>query len=157
MQTVSASPPHHHHSASPVWEAHARAALAAQGSRAGGARQLVIAALAGQDCCASAQEIHARIAGTGGATGIASVYRTLDLLHGLSLITRIDTGDGVARFEPTHPGGEHHHHLVCTRCGAVEAFHDDALEEAIHRVAERVDFEVTGHDIALRGICSACR
>ena len=97
MQTVSASPPHHHHSASPVWEAHARAALAAQGSRAGGARQLVIAALAGQDCCASAQEIHARIAGTGGATGIASVYRTLDLLHGLSLITRIDTGDGGAR------------------------------------------------------------
>ena len=157
MQTVSASPPHHHHSASPIWEAHARAALAAQGSRAGGARQLVIAALAGQDCCASAQEIHARIATTGGTTGIASVYRTLDLLHGLSLITRIDTGDGVARFEPAHPDGAHHHHLVCDTCGSVEAFHDEALETAIHAVADHVDFRVEAHDVVLRGACRTCR
>ena len=79
------------------------------------------------------------------------------MLEACAVVVRLPSSDGVARFEPTHPGGEHHHHLVCTRCGAVEAFHDDALEEAIHRVAERVDFEVTGHDIALRGICSACR
>lgn len=154
---MPASPPHHHHSTSPIWEAHARAALAAQGSRVGGARQLVIAALAAQDCCASAQEIHAQIAATGGATGIASVYRTLELLHSLSLITRIDTGDGVARFEPTHPDGEHHHHLVCDTCGSVEAFHDDALETVIHTVGDRVDFRVDAHDVVLRGACRSCR
>ena len=154
---MTASSTHHHHPASPIWEAHARAALAAQGSRAGGARQLVIAALAGQDCCASAQEIHAQIAINGGTTGIASVYRTLDLLHGLSLITRIDTGDGVARFEPAHPDGAHHHHLVCDTCCSVEAFHDDALETVIHTVADRVDFRVDAHDVVLRGACRTCR
>lgn len=154
---MSAAPAHHHHPASPIWEAHARAALAAQGSRAGGARDRVIAALAEQDCCASAQEIHAQIAATGQATGIASVYRTLELLHGLALITRIDTGDGVARFEPTHPDGAHHHHLVCDSCGSVEAFHDEALETTIHTVADGVDFRVDAHDVVLRGACRDCR
>ena len=154
---MSAAPAHHHHPASPIWEAHARAALAAQGSRAGGARDRVITALAAQDCCASAQEIHAQIAATGGTTGIASVYRTLELLHGLTLITRIDTGDGVARFEPTHPDGAHHHHLVCDSCGSVEAFHDEALETTIHTVADGVDFRVDAHDVVLRGACRDCR
>jgi len=154
---VTATPTHHHHPASPIWEAHARAALAAQGSRAGGARDRVITALAAQDCCASAQEIHAQIAATGGTTGIASVYRTLELLHGLTLITRIDTGDGVARFEPAHPDGAHHHHLVCDTCGSVEAFHDEALETTIHTVADGVDFRVDAHDVVLRGACRNCR
>ena len=152
------SPPTHAHTHAPdAWERHATDALARRGTRRSVARDAVVAALAAQECCASAQEIHTRLRADGSTIGIASVYRTLELLHGMGLVTRVETGDGVARFEPTHPGGEHHHHLVCTRCGAVEAFHDDALEEAIHRVAERVDFEVTGHDIALRGICSACR
>jgi Fe2+ or Zn2+ uptake regulation protein len=39
----------------------------------------------------------------------------------------------------------------------VEAFHDDALEEAIHRIADRVDFRVDAHDVALRGACRSCR
>lgn len=148
---------HAHHHATDAWLPHATLVLRSAGTRSGGARSAILEELAAQSCCASAQEIHTRLRDAGSTIGIASVYRTLELLHGTGLVTRVDTGDGVARFEPMHPGGEHHHHLVCTRCGAVEAFHDDALEEAIHRVAERVDFEVTGHDIALRGICSACR
>lgn len=132
-------------------------ALARKGTRRSSARDAVVAALAQQDCCASAQEIHARLRAAGSTIGIASVYRTLELLHGMGLVTRVDTGDGVARFEPMHPDGAHHHHLVCTTCGAVEAFHDDALEQAIHRVADRVDFRVDAHDVALRGACRACR
>ena len=146
----------HDHGHGP-WDAHAADALARKGTRRSSARDAVVTALAAQDCCASAQEIHARLRTSGSAIGIASVYRTLELLHGMGLVTRVDTGDGVARFEPTHPDGEHHHHLVCTSCGAVEAFHDDALEEAIHRIADRVDFRVDAHDVALRGACRACR
>ncbi|MGA0122072.1 MAG: transcriptional repressor, partial [Gaiellales bacterium] len=114
-------------------------------------------ASAAPGCCARAQEIHDRLRGQGTTVGIASVYRTLELLHERGLVTRVDTGDGVARYEPALPGGEHHHHIVCTRCGAVEPFEDDALEAAIHAIGARVDFEVTGHDVALRGLCRACR
>ena len=155
MQIVSTTHDHHHDLT--AWAVHASAALSRPGTRAGGARQAVLASLAGQDCCASAQEIHARIRASGPPVGIASVYRTLDLLHGMNLLTRIDTGDGVARYEPAHPDGEHHHHLLCDTCGAVEAFHDDALEQAIHGVATRVDFRVTAHDVLLRGVCRICR
>lgn len=153
-----ASAHHHHHGADDAhWADHARQALAARGGRASAVRDRVVAALDAQECCASAQEIHDRVRRDGASVGIASVYRTLDLLHGLGLVTRVDTGDGVARYEPIQPDGAHHHHLVCTRCGSVDAFQDDALEQAIHRVADRVDFEVTGHDVALRGVCGRCR
>ena len=139
------------------WSALAGDALARRGGRTTSARGHVVRALAEQSCCASAQEIHERIRRSGATVGIASVYRTLEHLHGAGLVLRVDTGDGIARFEPAHPDGHHHHHLVCTRCGTVEPFQDDALETAIHRVADRVDFEVTGHDVALRGVCRACR
>ena len=147
----------HAHGDSGAWTDPATRTLSAHGTRSGGARRAVVGALADQDCCASAQEIHERLRTDGSPVGIASVYRSLDLLHGLGLVTRVDTGDGIARYEPALPGGEHHHHLVCIRCGAVEAFQDVALEAAIHAVGERVDFEVTGHDVALRGACRTCR
>lgn len=156
MQAVSAHA-HSHPHAHGDWAGHAEAALGRRGGRRSAARDAVVRALADQDCCASAQEIHERLRAADRPVGIASVYRSLDLLHGLGLVTRVETGDGVARYEPALPGGEHHHHLVCVRCGGVEAFEDDALERAIHAVGDRVDFEVTAHDVALRGRCRACR
>ena len=54
---------------------------------------------AGQDCCASAQEIHASLRAGGRSVGIASVYRVLEVLSELRLVQRVDVGDGIARFE----------------------------------------------------------
>jgi Fur family ferric uptake transcriptional regulator len=65
-------------------------------------------------------------------------------------------GEAVARYEPVHPGGEHHHHLVCDRCGTTKAFEDPELERAIERLAGRVDYSVGEHDVTLRGTCPAC-
>ena len=45
--------------------------------------------------------------------------------------------------------GDHHHHLVCDRCGEVAAFEDVELERAIARLAERVDYSVDAHDVTL--------
>ncbi len=139
------------------WVAHASAILAQRRTRKSSARTAIVASLATQDCCASAQEIHTRLRNNGSPIGIASVYRTLELLHHCGLVTRVDTGDGSARFEPANPNGEHHHHLICNECGSVEAFHDDALEAAIHAVSNRVVFRITAHEVALRGACQNCR
>lgn len=147
----------HHHAPALAWDTYATTTLRNQGTRASEARTAVIAALAAQDCCASAQEIHERLRDEGSRIGLASVYRTLELLQRHDLIVRIDTGDGTARYEPHDPTGEHHHHLVCTRCGRVEAFEDAALEQAIHAVGDHVDLRVTGHDVTLRGLCRDCR
>ena len=86
-----------------------------------------------QSCCRSAQEIFDGIRADGGRVGIASVYRALDQLVELRLVQRVELGDGVARFEPSHVDGEHHHHLVCDDCGKVEPFSDPGLEQALER------------------------
>jgi Fur family ferric uptake transcriptional regulator len=139
------------------WEDHAREQLRNVGGRTGGAREAVIAQLGAQPCCVSAQELYDQLRARGRSVGLASVYRALDLLADEKLVHRIDFGDGLARFEPAHPDGEHHHHLVCDQCGRVDTFDDSALERAVTRVAGSHGYALDEHDIVLHGACSDCR
>jgi Fur family ferric uptake transcriptional regulator len=141
----------------PEWPEHARAELRRSGSRTGGARNTVIDYLAARDCCVSAQELFDGLRAEGRTVGIASVYRVLDQLAELRLVHRVDLADGVARFEPALPGGEHHHHIVCGDCGKVEAFDDGALERALERVAGDRGYDLEQHDVVLHGSCGECR
>jgi Fur family ferric uptake transcriptional regulator len=139
------------------WAEHTRRALARAGHRASAPRAAVVDALAQLGCSSTARDIADRVEGGGGTVGLASVYRTLELLEEMRLVQRLDMGEGIARYEPAHPGGEHHHHIVCERCGNVAAFEDAALERAIERLARRVDYAVDAHDVTLRGECPNCR
>jgi len=138
------------------WAEHARATIAAAGHRSSAPRTAVIDVLAGQRCVLSAREIADELRDGGSNVGIATVYRALELLDELELVHRLDTREGSTRYEPAHPTGEHHHHIVCDRCGRVSQFEDPALEGAIHAVARRLDYEVGGHDVVLRGLCPRC-
>jgi Fur family ferric uptake transcriptional regulator len=138
------------------WVERAEEAMRAQGHRSGGARGAVVELLARQDCCLSAHEIADELRGSGSGVGIASVYRALELLDGLGLVQRVDTGEGGTRYEAVVPGGHHHHHVVCERCGRVAAFEDADLEAAIERLGRRLRHEVSGHDVMIRGACPRC-
>jgi Fur family ferric uptake transcriptional regulator len=137
------------------WREHAQSVLSLEGHRGGGARAAVIDLLAGQDCCLTAQEIFDELREDGRAIGIASVYRALELLSRLGLVRRLEIGSS-ACYEPERPGGEHHHHVVCEQCGRVEPFEDPGLERAIGRLQGRVGFEVSEHEVVLRGRCPRC-
>jgi Fur family transcriptional regulator, ferric uptake regulator len=139
-----------------TWSEHTISELKQAGYRAGGARDAVVSLLADQNCCLSAQDIFDALRADGRKVGIASVYRVLDLLVGMGLVQRIDIGDGVARYEPAHPGGEHHHHLVCSSCGRVIAFEDRRLEQALESLEARLGHGIAAHDVVLRGECSDC-
>jgi Fur family ferric uptake transcriptional regulator len=138
------------------WLDHARGRLEAAGHRTGGARTAVLETLEGEPCCMSAQEIYDQLRSGNRRVGIASVYRTLELLSKLELVRRVDIGSA-ACYEPAHPGGEHHHHVVCDRCGKVAAFEDRGLEEAIDRLGRRLKYKVGVHEVVLRGACPECR
>ena len=112
--------------------------------------------MARQHCCLTAQDIFDRLREDGTEVGIASVYRALDLLTRMSLVRRVDLAEA-AYYEPADPGGEHHHHVVCDRCGKVSQFEDEALEHAIERLAGRLKYAVAEHDVVLRGACPDCR
>jgi Fur family ferric uptake transcriptional regulator len=139
------------------WASGALTRMRSESGRSGGARRLVVEFLSRQNCCLSAQEIHDRVRAEGARVGIASVYRALDGLAELGLVQRVDLGDGVSRFEPADPTGDHHHHLVCDDCGRVEPFADPALEAALARVAGGRGYDVAAHDVVLRGACEDCR
>jgi Fur family ferric uptake transcriptional regulator len=138
------------------WKEHAEGVLRSEGHRGGGARAAVIELLATQDCCLTAQEIFDDLRARGRKAGIASVYRALELLSRLGLVRRLEIGVS-ACYEPERPSGEHHHHVVCERCGKVSAFEDRALEEAIERLARRHRYAVGVHEVTLRGSCPDCR
>ena len=138
------------------WADHADAALRRAGHRSSEPRAAVIRTLARHGCLLTAREISDRLREDGRDVGVATVYRSLDVLEGLGLLHRLDTGEGPSRYEPAHPSGEHHHHLICNRCGRVSAFEDPALERSVHRMAGRLAFRVEGHDVSLRGTCEAC-
>lgn len=140
-----------------TWRTHTDDALRDAGFRAGGARTAVLDAMAEQSCCASAQELHQLIRGNGRSVGIASVYRVLDVLAELRLVQRVDVGDGIARYEPALPDGDHHHHVVCDDCGKVEPFSDSTLEHAIADASKRLGYIVDAHEVVLRGECGDCR
>ena len=140
-----------------TWQEETLDALRASGRRRGAARELVVAVLAEQDCCATAPEIAEAVRVRGARVGIASVYRVLELLTSEGLLQRIDLGSGISRYEAVRSGGHHHHHLVCDSCGKVEAFEDHALETAIHRLEKASGYVVAGHDVVLHGACGDCR
>jgi Fur family ferric uptake transcriptional regulator len=138
------------------WIQHAREELKRAGYRAGGARAAVLETLEGEPCCLTAQEIFDNVRAGGGKVGIASVYRALELLSKLNLVRRVDIGSA-ACYEPAQPGGEHHHHVVCERCGKVAPFEDEGLEDAIDRLGRRLKYKVGVHEVVLRGACPECR
>jgi Fur family ferric uptake transcriptional regulator len=145
-----------HEASDRTWAALAANAVARDGRRTGGARQAVVDLLAEHDCCLGAQEIADRIRAQGKRVGVASVYRALDFLQGQRLVQRIEVGQGGARFEAVVPGGEHHHHAVCERCGRLTPFEDAGLERAIKRVSGRLGHRVDAHDVLIRGECARC-
>jgi Fur family ferric uptake transcriptional regulator len=140
-----------------TWTEDAMARLREASGRNGGARKVVVELLGEQDCCLSAHELHEQARARGVRIGLASVYRALEGMDVLGLVQRVDLGDGVARFEPSHADGDHHHHLVCDDCGKVEPFEDPTLESAIDRVADGRGYVVAAHDVVLHGACEDCR
>ena len=141
-----------------TWAELALAGLHEAGYRNSAGRRAVVEALGEERCAVSARDLEERLRRRGRDVGRATVYRSLEQLDALNLLTRVEVGDGTTRYEPRLPGGaHHHHHLVCDTCGAVQPFEDEALERAVARVSQSVAFRVDMHDIVLHGACERCR
>jgi len=139
-----------------AWAEHALLALRQAGYRRGGARTAVVEALARHDCAVTAIELDDELRRRRPAVGRASVYRALEQLEQLGLVQRMEVTRGTAGYERVEPGGEHHHHAICSHCGRMVPFEDPSLERAIEKLSGAIDFEVTDHDVVLRGRCERC-
>ena len=103
----------------------------------------------------SVEELYLKVKASHPGIGQATVYRTLKLFVDAGLAREMTLPDGQTRYE--HPlAGEHHDHLICTRCNRIIEFEDATIEQLQQEIAQRHGFVLTGHKMQLCGICPAC-
>ncbi|WP_353463865.1 Fur family transcriptional regulator [Mammaliicoccus sciuri] len=105
----------------------------------------------------SAEDVYLKVKDKAPEIGLATVYRTLELLAELKVVDKINFGDGVARFDLRKEGAKHfHHHMVCIECGAVDEIEEDLLEDVERRVEKEFNFKILDHRLTFHGICHRC-
>lgn len=118
-------------------------------------RLVVIDALHNADKHISAEEIYEQLHRRYPYANISTVYRTLELLKELKLVTESDFGDGRIRYHVAEKG--HHHHLVCRSCGKVVDMEDTALGELKDALLRKFGFQADLRHLAVLGECRVCR
>lgn len=106
----------------------------------------------------STEQIYDLVRETNPEIGLATIYRTVQVLVDLHLIDKISFDDDVARYELRNSNTKHHHHhAICLGCGKVFSFEDDLLENLEAAVEDRLGFAVVDHEVKLYGYCRDCR
>jgi Fur family ferric uptake transcriptional regulator len=103
----------------------------------------------------SAQEIHEELRRGGEGIGLTTVYRTLQTLADGGEVDVLRTGSGEAVYRRCATA-EHHHHLVCRRCGRTVEIEGPAVETWAQKVAEAHGFVELSHTAEIFGLCSDC-
>ena len=119
-------------------------------------RDVILDAFLSSDRHLSIEELYLKLRAKHPNIGYATVYRTLKLFAESGIAREIQFGDGQTRYEHVNEG-EHHDHLVCTRCGTIIEFENEAIEKLQDEVAARHDFLIETHKLELYGICAKCR
>ena len=129
--------------------------LSERGYRMTPQRMMVLSAIEGSNHHISAEEIYAQVVAKYPHLNISTVYRTLELLHKLGLVTETDLGGGRVRYHPADKG--HHHHLVCQECGKVIDL-DESVLESLKLVLKRdYKFDPEIRHMAFFGTCADCQ
>lgn len=106
----------------------------------------------------SAEDVYLLVKERSPEIGLATVYRTLELLSELKIVDKINFGDGVSRYDLRKEGAKHfHHHLVCIECGSVEEIVNDLLEDVEKIVESDWGFQVQDHRLTFHGVCKQCQ
>jgi Fe2+ or Zn2+ uptake regulation protein len=151
---IETAPPAAAPAAPPTGDAVA-ALLADHGYRITGPRRAVIDAVLGRARPFTAEQIVAELKRTTPELGRATVYRTLEILASVDVLTRFLQADGHPAYIVGVPG--HRHHLVCSDCGTVVAFTRCPIDDLVRDLSRDTDFAIQGHLLEVFGVCPACR
>jgi len=128
--------------------------LTKRGYRLTPQRLMILSAIEESDSHISAEEIHARIVARYPNVNVSTVYRTLELLKRLGLVTETDLGEGRVRYHPAEKG--HHHHLVCKECGAIIDLDESLLTPLKSALLREYQFSADLKHLAILGRCLNC-
>lgn len=103
----------------------------------------------------SAEDVYRTLLESGDDIGLATVYRVLTQFEEARLIVRHHFEGGHSVFELDQ--GIHHDHLVCVKCGNVQEFVDEVIEQRQQEVASKAGYTITDHSLYIYGICANCQ
>jgi len=128
--------------------------LSKQGYRLTPQRLMVLSAIENSDSHISAEEIYVQVVAKYPNVNISTVYRTMELLKRLGLVTETDLGEGRVRYHPAEKG--HHHHLVCRECGAIIDLDESLLASLRSALLREYKFNADLRHLAILGRCVNC-
>jgi Fur family ferric uptake transcriptional regulator len=129
-------------------------ALRASGYRVTPQRQLVLEAVTRLEH-ATPEEIYAEVRQTAVGVNVSTVYRTLELLEQIGLITHTHLGHGAHRY---HLATEAQHiHLICGGCGGITELDPATVGSLVKSLEADYGFETDVGHLTVTGTCSACR
>ncbi|NPV27889.1 MAG: transcriptional repressor [Firmicutes bacterium] len=105
----------------------------------------------------SAEEVYELVRKKGAGIGLATVYRTLELLVETKIVHRVDFGDGRSRYEFASQERSGHYHLICLRCGEVTETKRDLLNQLQDMIKRQYGFQVMDHTAKFFGYCPHCQ
>jgi Fur family ferric uptake transcriptional regulator len=89
--------------------------------------------------------------------GLATVYRTIQLLEQLGIVSKHNFDDGRSRYELVDSAEDHqHHHLICLQCGRVLEVEGDLLEHLEKSIDRKYRFRIVDHKVKFFGYCNIC-
>ena len=115
---------------------------------------MILSAIENSNHHISAEEIYSQVVAKYSHINISTVYRTLELLKGLGLVTETDLGEGRTRYHPADKG--HHHHLVCQECGAIIDLDEPVLAPLNDTLLREYRFIADLRHLAIFGRCVNC-
>lgn len=118
-------------------------------------RNFIIEELLSMNSHVSAEELYSQLKASEHNPGLATVYRTLNLLKDAGLVDQKQFSDGKSVFEVMEPGS-HHDHLICLNCHKVLEFENEEIEMLQEQVAKKYGFKLTKHSLELFGTCADC-
>ena len=128
--------------------------LSEQGYRLTPQRLMILSAIENTYSHISAEEIYTQVVAKYPNVNISTVYRTLELLKRLGLVTETDLGGGRVRYHPADKG--HHHHLVCLECGAITDLDESMLVSLKNTLLHDYKFVADLRHLAIFGRCVKC-
>jgi len=117
-------------------------------------RLMIVSAIENSDQHISAEEIYVQVVAKYPHVNMSTVYRTLEMLKRLGLVTETDMGEGRVRYHPAEKG--HHHHLVCQECGAIIDLDESALSSLKSTLLREYGFIADLRHLAIFGRCAKC-
>jgi Fur family transcriptional regulator, ferric uptake regulator len=121
-----------------------------KGLKMTGQRRVIARVLSEASDHPDVEQVYRRASAIDPKISIATVYRTVKLFEEANILSKLDFGDGRARYEEAPE--EHHDHLIDVKSGKVIEFHNEEIERLQRDIARRHGFELIGHRLELYGV-----